>query len=321
MGSKNIAIGASGYISASSVADLYGCGFGSKLEMYHRYKGLKFDKVISDEVKESMAFGTAFESTVAKYAAKKLGLKNLKACKTLAFWADDMPYFICHPDFLVKTKDKNGRRVAIECKCVKPFAEGWGESGSTEIPDNYRFQVQSYFACEVPCDVVYVACMKGNRINIYEILPDANVIASIRAKVKEAKEEFDAGIVPEAKGFDETVTYYKAKVDLTKDLELATDPILELYKEISKNHTDLTEAQAEEKRLKEELIKKIGEGNVGFYTHDADGAPKKICYWSEKNGNPKLNFDKFAKEHPDINLEDYMERTKNRQFNIAYTKE
>ena len=321
MGNGKIKIAASGYISASGVADLYGCGFGSKLEMYHRYKGLPFEKTISDEVRESMDFGSAFETTVARYAAKKLGLKNLKACKTLAFWADDMPYFICHPDFLVKTKNKDERRVALECKCVKPFSQDWGESGSTEIPDNYRFQVQSYFACEVPCDVVYVCCMKGNRVNTYEILPDSDVIADIRKRVREAKEEFDKGIVPEAKGLEETANYYKTKIDFTKDLEMATDPILELYKEISKNHTALTKAQEEEKKLKEKLIKEIGEGNVGFYTHDTDGAPKKICYWSEKNGSPKVNFERFAKDHPDIDLQDYMERTKNRQFNIAYEKE
>lgn len=319
MGNGIIAIGAKNYISASSVADLYGCGFGSKLEMYHRYKDLPFEKEIDDEVKESMAFGTAFEATIAKYAAKKLGLKKLKACKTLAYWSDDMPYFICHPDFLAV--DKNGRKVAIECKAVKPFSNGWGESGSTEIPDNYYFQVQSYFACDVPCEVVYVACMRGNRVYTYEIVKDMDVVANIRATVKTAHDEFEQGIVPEAKGFDETVKYFKTKADLTKDLDVATEDILDLYKSISINHGVLTIAQNKEKELKAKLIKALGEGKLGFYINDAEGLPKKICYWSEKNGSPKFNYERFEKAYPKINVQQFVDREKTRQFNITYEKE
>ena len=119
MGHGKKPIGQSAF-SGSQIGTLYGCGWNTKLGLYNKYMGINaVQEQPSPEAQESMSFGTFFEDAVAKYFANKMGFK-IKRCGETAYWADDMPYFICHPDRLVVGRDDQGRRVALEIKCVYP---------------------------------------------------------------------------------------------------------------------------------------------------------------------------------------------------------
>lgn len=319
MGCKRIPIGKYTF-TASQVGNLYGCGYGTMFELYIHYKGLKADypKKEDEQVKLSMEFGSFFEDSVAKFAAHKLGDLKLQRCGTMAYFADDMPYFICHPDRLVIGVDKKGRRAAIECKCVQPFAEGWGEEGSDKIPDNYYFQVQSYFACDVPCDVVYVACLRGNRVYIYEILPDWDIIADIRKRVKEAKESFDKGVVPSFENYEEERAYYSKRVNMNEEGLGANDEILELYKELCEANNSLNEATEKIEEIKTELIEKLG--TYPSFVVTEGKKVKRICYWLEKTST-RTDYKAFEKDNPNAITDKYRTTTKSREFRVNYPKE
>lgn len=321
MGNKRIPIGKYAF-TASQVANLYSCGFGTMFDLYVAYKGLKaeYPKQENEQAKASMEFGTFFEDAVAKFAAHKLGDLKLQKCGTMAYFADDMPYFICHPDRLVIGLDKKGRRAAIEVKCVQPFAEGWGEEGTDRIPDNYFFQVQSYFACEVPCDVVYVACLRGNRVYIYEILPDWEIVNDIKKRVREAKESFDKNIVPAFENLKEETAYYSKRVNMMSDEGIgANDEVLAIYKELCEADSAIKEKTKTLEELKGKLIEKLG-SYPSFVTIEGKKI-KKLCYWLEKTST-KTDYKKFEADNPNLNFDKYRTTSKSREFRVNYpTKE
>lgn len=318
MGNGLIKIASKGYITASMIGPLcYGCGFGTPLQMHNRYMGNnELIEQPSPEAQESMDFGTFFEDAVAKYFAHKMGFK-IKRCGERAYWADDMPYFICHPDRLVVGRDEMGRRVALEIKCVSPYSYGWGESGTTEIPDVYFFQVQSYFACQVPCDVVYVVCMRGNRIYSYEILPDDQIIADIRYRVAKAKKDFDEGKVPNTENYDESIKYYSNRVNLDADAIGANDEALDAWENMLLARAEKEAAEAEEESYKKILVDYMGEAPSVVRTEG--NKLVKMVSWSETTRNT-LDKARLQSEHPEINLNDYYITTKNRTVRFNYPK-
>ena len=316
MGHGIIEIGSKAF-SASQIGTLYGCGWGTMLELYNKYKGI--NAVLqepSTEAKESMEFGKFFEEPVAKFFAYKMGFK-IKRCGETAYWKDDMPYFICHPDRLVIGRDNKGRRVALEIKCVRPFSEGWGESGTTEIPDVYYFQVQGYFACGVPCDVVYVVCMRGNRIFSYEILPDDEVIADIRYRVAKTKADFDADIMPNPENYTESINFYGRMVNMDAEGIGANDEVMGLYQDLLRIRGEKEDLETKEEDIKQKLMASLGDAPAFVV---AEGKRiKKIAYWSITTSNI-LDKKKLAADHPEINLADYMNQSVSRRFNIGYPR-
>lgn len=316
MGHGKIKIGAPGRISASQVGNLFGCGYGTRLDVYNRYKNLAQSETFSDEAKKSMEFGTFFEDAVARFWAEKNGVK-IKKCGETAFWSDDMPYFICHPDRLVIGKDVYGLRTALEIKCVAPFAEGWGEDGSAEIPDNYFFQVQSYYACNVPCDRVIVVCMKGNRITSHEIVRDDDVVEAIRKAVREAKESFDRGEIPEPENYDEASRFYGSRVNKDAEGVGANDEVLGIYDRLITIHYNQKNLEDEENNCKRMLMENLGT-SPAFVTTEGKKI-KKICYWSEMS-RTSYDLEGLREDHPEVDIDAYKHTTTSRSFRVSYPR-
>ena len=299
MGKGKIKIPAGkGFITCSSLGNLYGCGYGTMLDIYESYKGAP-KKDFTEEQLKSMEFGTKFEDAVVKFFTYKTKLKvSHEARGLMAYWRDDMPYFICHPDRTGVGLDSKGRRFAVEVKCVSPRAQGWGEEGSNEIPDNYYLQCQGYFACEVPCDVVYVVCMRGNRVYIYEILPDWDVVADIIRRVRETKESFDMGVVPDPENYGEAVDQLLKRVDYAKEGTPAGDEGRALWDEMVANHKVLNDATAKEDELKTKMVLLMG-NSPAVVTADEKGKLKVLAKLS-KSTKKVFNKDGLKKDHPKL---------------------
>ena len=299
------------WISGSSASALYNIGFVTRHQLWEKFNGIYQDKGISDEALKSMKFGTWFESAVAKYFAQERGLK-IRRCGKMAWWRKDTPYFITHPDFLVIGKDDKGRRAAIEVKCVAPFAEGWGEEGTEEIPDYYYFQVQSYFANGVPCDVVYVVCMRGNRIYVYEILPDKEVIEDMIARVKKTHDEFEQGIEPEPTDYKESVPYFanRAKKDVGRE---ADADAISIFDQLLKNKEQQSKLEAEEKELKSKILPVMGEDKALL----RDG--KKLFYFQYET-RESIDKDALKKDFPKVDFDKYTKKTNITKFMVNYPK-
>ena len=255
-----IEIGKEGYLSCSQLGNLYGCGYGTMLDVYDRYKGIPHAEDFSEEAKKSMEFGTFFEESVAQFFMLKTGLKVKKMGNgKTAYWRKDMPYFICHPDRIGVGRDSKGRRFALEIKCVRPSAEGWGDEWTADVPDKFFLQDQGYFACEVPCDVVYMAVLRGNRVYFYEVEPDGDVIADILKRVRETKDSFDVGIVPDSENYEEALRVLVSKVDYEKEGMPAGDEGRALWDEMVANHKVLNDATEKEEKLKTKMVALMGD--------------------------------------------------------------
>ena len=316
MAHKRIPIGAKGYISASQVANLFGCGYGTAYDLYCRFIGDNSNITQpSEEAQKSMEFGSFFEEPVAKFAAKKLGLGKLIKCGTTAYFTEERPYFICHPDRLVIETLKDGRRAALEIKCVSPHAEGWGEEGTDEIPDVYYFQVQSYFACKVPCDVVFVICLRGNRIYVYEVKPQQDIIDSILKKVDEAHENFINGIIPKSENYSEQLSITSKKIDWTKSAIGAGDEILAKYNRIKEIREQKNVLASEEDALKMDILEYMGTSPI--LSTVEDGKMRKIATLSQRT-RTSWDMDKLQEEHPEIAFQDYRKSSSFIDFRFSF---
>ena len=309
MGHGKKAIGSTVF-SASNTGTFFGCGYKTPLELFQRFQGEAAEE-ISEESKKSMAFGSWFEDAVARYYAEQQSWK-IKRCGETAYWSDDMPYFICHPDRLVI-----GQRIALEIKCVSPFAEGWGEEGTEEIPDVYYLQVPSYYACKVPCDLVIVVCMKGNRIYSYPIMKDEEVVAEIRKRVAEAYDSFNKGIVPKSENYNDANKYYGRHHNDEAEGIGANDEIIRLYDILISLHNQQDKLKNREEEIKKDLITSLGEAPAFLATEN--GKVKKIAYWSQTS-RTSFDFDSLKADHPEIDLDKYRTSTQTPTFRVAYPR-
>ena len=311
---KRIKIGAKGYISASQVANMYGCGYGTMIDLYNRFKGLEPETKPSEEALKSMEFGTAFEDAVAKYAAKKLGFGKLTKCGTMAYFKEERPRLICHPDRLVVKLDSKGRRVALEIKCVSPYAEGWGEEDTEEIPDVYYFQVQTYYACDV-ADIVYVCCMRGNRVYIYKIEPNAEIIADIQKRADKYIDEFEKGIVPSSENYEEQLTITKNKVDWASDAVGANDAMLAVVDKLKSNKELEDKLAKEDDELKRCLLEYMDKSPALVTTEN--GKLKKLATLVARE-RKSFDYKTYIANHPEENFNDYWKSTRYVDFRVSY---
>lgn len=314
---KNIAIGAPGYISGSQMANLYGCGYGTPLEVFNRLMGIEEEKEFSEEAQKSMEFGTFFEDPVAQFFMYKTGLKVKKVGEGLrAYFTKELPFLICHPDRIGIGKDEKGRRFALEIKCVRTGSEGWGEEGTDEIPDYYFIQVQTYFATGVPCDVVYLACLRGNRVFIYEILPDQDVIADIKRRAQEFKENTDKGIVPEPANYNEAVKVYGRKTS-THEMVGANDEVLQIYDNLKKIHEEQKKLEESEEKYKIQLMERLGED--GAFVVAEGNKIKTLCSWLDTT-RTSFDFKAFKRDNPLINTSYYETTKTTKSFRVNFPR-
>ncbi len=178
--------------------------------------------------------------------------------------------------------------------------------------------MQSYYACGVPCDVVYVGCLRGNRVYIYEILPDKSIIKDIIKRVRETHDAFEKGLIPNLEGYDDIVNYYGRKADMASTGTGANDEVLSIYAKLSKVHEVKAKAEAKEKELKAELIVLLDTGK-SFVNTNEKGKVETLCYWLEKE-KKSFNFDALKADHPEIDIDSYNATNKTREFRVNFPK-
>lgn len=133
-------------------------------------------------LKESRYWGSVLEEPVAVRATEEMGYKIQKANQMIR--SKKHPFMLANIDRkVVGLEDK--RRIGLEIKtAARP--DGWGETGSDEIPAYIMCQVQHYLAV-TEYDHWDLAVLIGNRdFRMYRINP----IESIIAELVDAEQEF-----------------------------------------------------------------------------------------------------------------------------------
>jgi predicted phage-related endonuclease len=101
---------------------------------------------------EAMALGVHFEPYIARYAAKKLGLKVRAATRTLEYKGYPPVNLCATPDYYVLNS-----RMLMEVK-LSSILYGWSED---DLHPHYEYQARAQMAC-TNRDVVIVVALVGS---------------------------------------------------------------------------------------------------------------------------------------------------------------
>lgn len=213
-----------------------------------------------DFLKESRYWGSALEPVVCDRYADETGYKLQKVNQLIR--SDKYPFMIATIDRKVVGED---RRIGFEAKTAVR-ADGWGDSGSSEIPPYIMCQVQHYLAV-TGYDVWDLGVLIGNRdYRSYRITP----IQTIIDQLIEAEEEFwdrvEHGVPPEPQWQSAATTR------LIKNLYPGTNgTVVQLPPVAQKYHDVLTDAQEQAKLYqgvidgcKNRIAMLMGEAAIGL---------------------------------------------------------
>lgn len=124
---------------------------------------------------EVQSWGLRLEAVIAQAFAEK---EDIPVAKPKAFYQDDV--VACLRSNLDYETDNE---IPVECKTSR-FAEGFGPSGTDEVPVEYLCQVQTQIACK-KSDYAYLAALiGGSDFRVYKIQRSESVIRTLREEAE-----------------------------------------------------------------------------------------------------------------------------------------
>lgn len=144
-----------------------------------------------DFLKESRYWGSVLEEPVANRYAEDTGFKIQRSNQLLR--SKKHPFMIANIDRKVVGAD---RKIGLEVKTAV-YPDGWGESGSDEIPAYIMCQCQHYLAV-TEYDCWDLAVLIGNRdFRTYRINPIEDIITKLVDAEQEFWDRVESGVAPE----------------------------------------------------------------------------------------------------------------------------
>jgi putative phage-type endonuclease len=142
-------------------------------------------------LKEARYWGSVLEQPVCDRYAEETGFKVQRANQLIR--SKEHPFMIANIDRKVVGED---RRIGFEAKtAARP--EGWGDSGTNEIPPYIMLQCQHYLAV-TGYDVWDLAVLIGNRdYRSYRITPIQDIIEQLVEAEEEFWDRVQAKVAPE----------------------------------------------------------------------------------------------------------------------------
>jgi len=239
------------HIGGSEIASLFGCGFKTHFELWAEKSG-KLNPEFAEE--ERMGLGKEFERPIASYIAKKHGWE-LK----------DPEDYYSHGtvkgmgatlDFIMSDGKKD---FIAEIKWVDyfTFKKEWDE----EPPLKYLLQLQQGMVCSGINEGMIIVYVMGSKIYEYPYKVHHGTIKAIEMAISKFWVDVEEGKKPPMTSSD-----YEAVKGMYKDtgeeLDLRGDNQLpELCSQYQDANKQRIEAEKEEKRLKAEIIQKVGNAN------------------------------------------------------------
>jgi len=247
-------------IGASEVAALFGLSpFMTRFELWAKKSG----KVVAKTADSPRMFwGRKLERVIAEGIAEQEGwtLSEPEGYYT----NDNCKGMGATPDFFVSMPTREGLGC-LEIKNIdyQQFRRDW----QPEPPFQYLLQLQAQLACTGQKWGVIGAFVGGNSFELYPYERHEPTIAKIEQAVKEFWQSVHDGVEPPIDGDDYDIIkdLHQIKAgnlaDLTGDNQLP-----ELCAGLMKAKEELKKAEAEEKRLKAEIINKLGDAEAAKAT-------------------------------------------------------
>ena len=263
------------------------------LELYK----IKIGEDASSEQSSAMHFGQKLERIVADEYARRTGSKLKNENKT--FRHPNYGWMMAHIDRIV-----NGEKI-LECKTASAYsADLWGESGSDEYPEYYKYQVQHYMCVTGYRNADIAVLIGGNDFRIYNVLRDDELIEYIVTKEKKFWDCVQTREEPEALTLNDLKINHPESADKSIIAGSQISDMIASYREIQE------EIKAKEK-IGEEIklmIQKIMQDTERII--DAEG--KKLISWKSQV-RENLDIKKMKEEIPKV-YEKYLVSSKIRVF-------
>lgn len=257
------------------------------------------------EENEPMRWGSLLEPVIRQEYAQRTGREIV------------MPGLLRHPkhDWMLATPDGVSRdNRLIEIKTARS-ADGWGEPGSDQVPEDYLIQVQHYMAVTALPVADIAVLIGGSDFRIYTVDADAE----LHDMLMSAEDAFWRTVIdrtpPEPISYADAMAMYGKRV--RKDSAVvASEEVLTALDELKSIRAAIKKEEAEEEARKAVIIKAMGE-------HDTliDAAGKVLVTWRMSAPPMRLDGKALAKAHPDIHAAFLKEGEGSRKFLIKGEKE
>lgn len=240
-------------IGASEVAALFGLSpFLTKFELWARKSGKVVNKTADNP---RMFWGRKLERVIAEGIAEQEGWT---LSEPEGFYTNDNCKGMgATPDFFVSMPSREGLGC-LEIKNIdyQQFRRDW----QPEPPFQYLLQLQAQLACTGYKWGVLGAFVGGNSFELYPYDRHEPTIAKIEQAVRDFWHSVAEGKEPSLEGDDYDIVkdLHKIKPDTLADLT-GDNQLPELCAGLLKAKEELKKAEAEEKRLKAEIINKLGD--------------------------------------------------------------
>lgn len=253
---------------------------------------------------EPMRWGTLLEPVIKQEYAERTGREVIA------------PGFLRHHQhqFMVANVDGITRDDRVVEVKTSRSADGWGEPGSDQVPEDYLLQVQHYMAVtELPVADIAVL-IGGSDFRIYTVPADAE----LQAMMVDAEAAFWRTVVdltpPAPVSFADAVAMYgrSARKD---SVTVATHDVLTALASLHATRAHLAEVEAREEEQKAIIMKAMGE-------HDTlvDAAGKVLATWKLSAAPKRFDAKALAAAHPDIHAAFLKEGEASRRFLIKGEK-
>jgi putative phage-type endonuclease len=201
---------------------------------------------------------------------------------------------IRHPTvaFAIMTPDgiADGSRV-LQVKCART-AEGWGEPGSAEIPQEYVFQTQhEMFVTQLPVADVAVL-IGGSDFRLYEVPADPE----LQGMLIEGERAFWQRVVNADPPPPKSTADVRRRWQVSRDKQVTADP-------------DIQDALTALRRSKQVLAMLEGNADemaaiVQGYMQDAselvDADGEVLATWKSTKASQRFDLDRFRTEQPEL---------------------
>lgn len=260
-------------IGASDVPAIAGIsGFASPIDVWEQKTG----RVEPNAENAMTRWGTLLEPVIADEFAVKTGLKVRRIARAVRY--RDWPILFAHLDRQVV-----GGGI-LECKSSMT-TRGWGESGTSEVPDHVALQVQAQLAC-ADAEVAHVAALIGYRdFRTYLIARDRPLFEDdVLPLLKEFWTLVETDTPPEADGSESFGSYLRRRFPTDSgDERVATPEETLIASDFAATKAMRIAAEIKEEELAQRLMASMGESSKltgpGWHVTWRQSKPRTVTDW------------------------------------------
>lgn len=251
----------------------------------------------SDET-PAMRWGTLLEPVIRQEYAERTG-------RTVT-----VPGLIRHArhDHMIANVDGvSGDGRIVEIKTTRT-ADGWGEPGSDEVPEDYLIQVQHYMAVLALPVADIAVLVGGSDFRIYTVAADAELQDMIVSTEREFWQMVRDRVAPPAVSYADVQAMYgrSARTDSSICADAALIDVI----------ADLRDATAARKAMEadEEALKAAVMAAMGEHDTVRDAADRVLATWKLAAAPKRLDAKALAAAHPAIHAAFLKEGEPSRRF-------